>query len=121
MNSDQSVLVDGLYVTSVGMLTVFLILVLIFISIKIITRFTLVSKNLTKSSTDEDKDILKINTSEVNISESQIAAIAVAYALKDYKENVDDFQGHENIEYDSSSWWTNGNQRTLNGPTTQYL
>ncbi|MFL2665149.1 MAG: OadG family protein [Dehalococcoidia bacterium] len=121
MNSDQSVLMDGLYVTSVGMLTVFVILILIFISIKIVIRLTLVSKNSTKSLVDKDKDVLKITTPNVNISESQIAAIAVAYILSESEENFDDFQSYENTQDNPNTWWSNGNQRTLHGPTTQYL
>ena len=117
MDSKESILFDGIYVTSIGMLTVFFILILIFISIKILIFYTS-NNNKDVNHSIRNTEIINIPDPKINISESQVAAIAVAYMLQGYKENFDNNKlDHE----DSSTWWSNGNQRTLSQPTTQYI
>ncbi|MBL01352.1 MAG: hypothetical protein CL774_02525 [Chloroflexi bacterium] len=120
MDSRESILLDGIYVTSVGMLTVFFILILIFISIKIVIYLTTTNKkNINIDS--ENNEIIRIPDQKVNISESQIAAIAVAYMLKGNNEDFNDIDTNKISNKNSSTWWSNGNQRSLGQPTTQYI
>tara|TARA_B100000427_G_scaffold327165_1_gene337316 strand:- start:2263 stop:2628 length:366 start_codon:yes stop_codon:yes gene_type:complete len=120
LDSRESILLDGIYVTSVGMLTVFFILILIFISIKIVIYLTTTNKkNINIDS--ENNEIIRIPDQKVNISESQIAAIAVAYMLKVNNEDFNDIDTNKISNKNSSTWWSNGNQRSLGQPTTQYI
>lgn len=117
MDSNESILLDGVYVTAIGMLTVFLILVLIFISIKLVIFLTSIKKDLNDNT--ENNEIIRIPEQNVNISESQVAAIAVAYLLRGHNQNIDHFDTNQSFK-NSSNWWSNGNQRSLNQPTTKY-
>ncbi len=118
MDSNESILLDGAYVTAIGMLTVFLILVLIFISIKLVVFLASIKKDL--NDTTENNEIIRIPEQKVNISESQVAAIAVAYLLQGQNQNIDHFDTNQPVIKNSSNWWSNGNQRSLNQPTTKY-
>ena len=120
MDSSESILFDGIYVTAVGMLTVFFILILIFVSIKIVI-FLATSNKKNKNINSENHQTIRIPDPKVNISESQIAAIAVAYMLQGNNEDFNDIDTNKVSNKNSSTWWSNGNQRSLGQPTTQYI